>query len=98
MTETAVDEVLVCPHDDHDNCDCRKPKPGMLLKSLNKWEIDLSRSYIIGDGWKDMEAGKVVGCTCILFDEVYNKGVECNFLVRSLQEAAELILNREGRR
>ena len=98
MTEIAVDEVVVCPHDDHDNCNCRKPKPGMLLKSSNKWKIDLSRSYLIGDGWRDMAAGKVAGCTCILVDEDYNKGVECNFLVSNLQDAAELILNREGRR
>lgn len=98
LSETDVDEVVVCPHDDCDNCDCRKPKPGMLLKHAEKWQIDLSLSYIVGDSWRDMAAGKAAGCTCILIDKEYNKGVECSFLVGSLPEAAELIIKRKGGR
>lgn len=98
ITETEVDEVMVCPHDDTDSCICRKPKPGMLLEGANKWQIDLSISYMIGDGWKDMEAGKRAGCTCILVDAPYNKGVDCNLRVNSLEEGVEYILGIERRR
>lgn len=98
ITEIEVDDVVVCPHDDHDNCNCRKPKPGMLLKSSNKWKTNLSRSYMVGDSWKDIEAGKRAGCTCILIDKLYNKDIECSFRVTSLGEAAELILNEKRRR
>jgi D-glycero-D-manno-heptose 1,7-bisphosphate phosphatase len=44
-----VSEIMVCPHDDNQNCLCRKPKPGMILASAQKWNIDLSKSFMIGD-------------------------------------------------
>lgn len=93
MRETAVDEVIVCPHDDSDGCDCRKPLPGMILAGARKWEIDLENSYMIGDGWKDIKAGNSAGCKCILIDAVYNRDVTCNIRVNELYEAVELIIN-----
>ncbi|MBN2570186.1 MAG: HAD-IIIA family hydrolase [Deltaproteobacteria bacterium] len=93
MRETAVDEVIVCPHDDGDGCDCRKPLPGMILAGARKWEIDLENSYMIGDGWKDMKAGNSAGCKCILIDAVYNQDVVCDVRVDKLYEAVELIIN-----
>lgn len=94
MTETLVDDVLVCPHDDYDNCHCRKPKPGMLLDAAAKWNIDLSRSYMIGDSWKDIEAGENAGCCSILIDAVYNQEVFCDFQVKNLTDAANLIIRK----
>ena len=86
-----IDDIYVCPHDDSDNCSCRKPKPGMLLDAAKKWDIDLSRSFIIGDTWKDIEAGKAAGCKTILIDALYNKGVSCDYKVRSLKEAETIV-------
>ncbi len=61
-----VDDIFFCPHDISDNCNCRKPKPGMLIQAQNKWDIDFTQSYIIGDSNSDIEAGHQVGCQGIL--------------------------------
>ena len=55
--ELRVDDVRVCPHDDGDLCHCRKPKPGMILDAVEKWGIECSCSFLVGDSWKDMGAG-----------------------------------------
>lgn len=93
-----VDAIWICPHDDVDACSCRKPKPGMLLEAAKRWGIDRSRSFMIGDSWKDMEAGQAAGCTTILLDRAYNQGVTCNHRLPSLKEAVGLILklNKEN--
>lgn len=96
LSETNVNEVLVCLHDDHDGCACRKPGPGMLIECSRKWGIDLQDSYMVGDGWKDMEAGKRAGCKCLLIDAEYNKGVSTDWHANSLAEAVEIILRREN--
>lgn len=96
LSETKVDEVLVCPHDDHHVCSCRKPSPGMLLEGAKKWNIVLAESYMIGDGWKDMDAGKRAGCKCLLIDAEYNKGVSADGHVSCLMDAVKQILKEEG--
>lgn len=65
-----IDDVFYCPHNIDDNCDCRKPKPGMLIKAKEKWDIDFAKSYIIGDSQSDIEAGQRVGCRGILTTEL----------------------------
>ena len=87
-----VDAIWICEHDDADGCACRKPKPGMLLEAAQRWGIDCSRSFMIGDGWKDMEAGLAAGCTTILLDRPYNRGVACVYRLPGLSQAVELIL------
>ena len=57
-----VDRVIYCPHRPDEHCTCRKPQPGMLLKAANDLDLDLSRSYLVGDAETDMQAGRVVGC------------------------------------
>jgi len=96
LSETSVDEVLVCPHDDHHACSCRKPHPGMLMEGAKKWDIVLSQSYVIGDGWKDMGAGKRAGCSCILIDTEYNRGVSADGHASCLLDAVKHILRKEG--
>jgi D-glycero-D-manno-heptose 1,7-bisphosphate phosphatase len=86
-----VDDIVVCPHDDSDNCNCRKPKCGMLLYEANKKNIDLANSFIIGDQWKDIEAGKAAGCTTVLIDYPYNQNVASDFRVKDLVSAGEVI-------
>tara|TARA_Y100001958_G_C21166143_1_gene498948 strand:+ start:758 stop:1297 length:540 start_codon:yes stop_codon:yes gene_type:complete len=68
-----VDEIYVCTHDKIDNCNCRKPKPGMFKKAMKKWNIDLKKSFLVGDRNKDIEAGNSAGCTTIFIDYNYNE-------------------------
>ncbi len=72
--ELAIHDLLACPHDDQDQCACRKPKPGMLLSLAQRWGVDLAESFVVGDSWKDMQAGRAVGCGCILLSQPYNRG------------------------
>ena len=86
-----VEAIYACLHDDGDKCDCRKPKPGMLTKAAQEWEIDLNRSFFLGDTWRDMEAGKRAGCRTILLDAPYNREAEGDHRVGSFVEALEII-------
>src|SRR5262249_2073394 len=60
--ELPLDDVFTCFHDDADACDCRKPRPGLLLRAAREYGIDLSRSYMAGDRWRDIDAGANAGC------------------------------------
>jgi len=62
----AVHDIRHCPHDSHEDCGCRKPRPGMLLELAARWNIDLARSYLVGDAWTDIAAGRAVRCRCIM--------------------------------
>jgi histidinol-phosphate phosphatase family protein len=62
----SVDATYVCPHSPDDACDCRKPKPGMLLRAARELDLDLSRSFMIGDRVSDCEAAEAAGCQPIL--------------------------------
>lgn len=98
MENLELDDIYSCPHDDSDGCECRKPKNGMLLKAAQKWDIELGLSYMVGDNWKDIEAGKLAGCRTILIDAPYNKGVSCDRRVSGIKGAAELIVNEGSQR
>jgi D-glycero-D-manno-heptose 1,7-bisphosphate phosphatase len=96
-----IDRIYMCLHDNDDGCECRKPKPGMLLQAAEEWDLDLSASYMIGDRWKDIEAGAKAGCTTILVKslcstEQYHHGrrrtVCPDHAVRDLAEAVRIIL------
>lgn len=64
-----IDDIKICFHENHHNCECRKPKPGMLLEAAKEWNIDLTASYMVGDRYGDMAAGKSAGCKAILIGE-----------------------------
>jgi D-glycero-D-manno-heptose 1,7-bisphosphate phosphatase len=93
-SEVRIDDVFVCGHDDGDACECRKPLPGMLVSASEKWDVDLARSYMVGDRWRDVEAGRRAGCRTVLvdrgYDEILTLPPDC--CVGSLAEAAEWIL------
>ncbi|MFA6436786.1 MAG: HAD-IIIA family hydrolase [Candidatus Paceibacterota bacterium] len=93
MENLSVDEIVTCPHDDKNNCLCRKPKPGMIKDMSKKWHIDLKKSFIIGDSWKDVEAGKQAGCKTIFLKTDYNKKEEIfpDFKVSSFREIIDII-------
>jgi len=61
-----VDAVLYCPHRPDEGCDCRKPRPGLLLQAAACFELDLARCYLVGDALSDIAAGQSVGCQTIL--------------------------------
>lgn len=91
------DEIYTCYHDNNDFCDCRKPKPGMLVTASRKNNIVLKNSYMVGDRWSDIEAGNKVGCKTIFIDYNYKekKPVNFNYRVKSINEAAKIILKNE---
>jgi len=91
-----IEEVVICPHVDNDACNCRKPKPGMLMELSKRWKINLSESFMVGDSWKDVEAGKSSGCKTILLDKKYNKGVDADYRVKDLISAVKMIKSIEG--
>ncbi|HXT71398.1 MAG TPA: HAD family hydrolase [Vicinamibacterales bacterium] len=91
-----LDDIRVCPHDDRDACDCRKPKPGMVLAAARELGISLARSYVVGDRWRDIAAGRTAGCVTIFVDCGYDEPRPdgAAVTVRSLAEAAEWILSQ----
>lgn len=93
--ELRVDEVRACLHVDGDECECRKPKAGMLRAAAAQFNLDLPHSFIIGDTWRDMSAGKTAGCTTILLDSGYadKHGDSADHIVQSFDQAVEIILN-----
>ena len=71
--QVPVDAIYVCAHDDVDDCLCRKPKPGMLLRAAEDLHIDLHRSVMVGDRWSDVEAGHRAGCQTIFVNYDYDE-------------------------
>lgn len=90
----AIDAVKVCYHADADMCGCRKPKPGMLLEAARELGIDLCRSFLIGDRWRDIAAAQAAGCQAYFIDWGYTekRPSEPYIAVKSLSEAADRIL------
>ncbi len=93
--ELALDDIKVCYHTDADQCDCRKPNPGMLLEAAKDHDIDLRQSFLVGDRWRDVAAGQAVGCGCFFVDYEYQeqRPKKPFVAVKSLSEAAALILS-----
>jgi D-glycero-D-manno-heptose 1,7-bisphosphate phosphatase len=96
-TKLAVDDIKACFHTDAAGCDCRKPKPGMILEAAADHRIDLASSYVVGDRWRDVVAGSTAGCTTIFVDHGYEQdGPNCpDKVVKSLGEAADFIVTAE---
>lgn len=90
----AIDEFRTCFHDSGDGCDCRKPLPGALLAAAKIHGIDLDKSYMVGDRWRDTEAGQRAGCKTIFVDYGYfeKQPESVDYRVRSLMEATQIIL------
>ena len=97
-----IDMVLVCPHRPDENCHCRKPKPGLLLQAAEHFDLDLSRSYLIGDALCDIAAGLAAGCRSILvltglgrqeLVRLKAQGYDGYHVAADLEEAVEWILD-----
>ncbi len=89
-----LDDIKACFHVDADRCACRKPKPGLILEAAAQWNIDLPASFMVGDRWRDIEAGNAAGCATILIDygHIEDRPAKPNSVVHSLSEATKYIL------
>ncbi|MCK5130438.1 MAG: D-glycero-beta-D-manno-heptose 1,7-bisphosphate 7-phosphatase [Clostridiales bacterium] len=100
-----IDAIYYCPHHPKFgdsrykiDCDCRKPKPGMLLKAARELHIDLKKSFVIGDKISDVMAGYSAGCTTILVltghgvEEMSKKNIKTNFISNDLCGAVNKII------
>jgi D-glycero-D-manno-heptose 1,7-bisphosphate phosphatase len=94
----AIDEFLTCYHDDADCCGCRKPKPGLILAAAEKYKLNLSKSFMVGDRWRDIGAGQAAGCQSIFIDYQYQEKLpDPPFLkTTSLRAAVSLILENKN--
>ena len=90
IAEFRLDGIKVCYHTEKDNCVCRKPKPGMLLEAAKEWKVDLKKSFMVGDRWRDIEAGKAAGCKTVWIKSEYKekKVTKPDFTADSLWEAS----------
>ncbi len=110
-----LDDLFYCPHHPeagHDgeikelklDCNCRKPKNGMFLRASNEYNIDLNKSWIIGDRYADIHAGKISGCKTILLKTGHSGNdknnyidLEADYIFDNLQEAVTFILEQEAK-
>ena len=88
-----LDEIVVCPHDDADDCPCRKPRPGMILDAATRLDLDPGESVCIGDRWRDVEAGKRAGVMAIFVERGYGerKPTDADAVVANLPDAVGFI-------
>lgn len=95
-TTLPVDDFFVCYHDNQDNCECRKPLPGLILQAAKQYQVNLDDSFMIGDRWRDVEAGQRAGCKAIWLDYGYTekKPEAPDFIATSLAESVDWILKR----
>ena len=91
-----IDRVEVCTHpgQGRSDCDCRKPKPGMLLRAARELGLDLAQSWMVGDRWRDIDCGAAAGVKTVFIDYGYDEQLRArpDVTVGSLREAAERIL------
>ena len=102
-----VDRVYMCPHQPDEGCDCRKPKPGMILRAVRELDLDLSRSWMIGDAWSDLLAGQSAGARGLImvktgrgFDQSRTskpESLQGYSLVDDLEKAVDTLLIDQGR-
>jgi len=90
-----IDAIYMCTHDDSDHCSCRKPNPGLLMQAGSDFNVELCKSYMVGDRWKDIAAGKAADCTTFFIDYNYaeRQPRHLDYRVSSLEQAVDIILN-----
>jgi D-glycero-D-manno-heptose 1,7-bisphosphate phosphatase len=97
-----IDHVEVCYHPggDQSDCECRKPKPGMLLRAARELGIDLRQSWMVGDRWRDVDCGHAAGCRTVFIDRGYAEELrqKPHFSAGNLAKAADIILRESKNR
>ncbi len=97
-SQLPLDEFRTCFHDDADRCNCRKPLPGALLAAAQEHGIDLARSFMVGDRWRDIEAGRAAGCVTVFVDYAYaeKRPAQYHHIADSLAGAAQIIIESQN--
>lgn len=100
--EIGTDAIFMCPHDNSDSCGCRKPRPGLLFEAAETFSIDLARSWMVGDRWSDIAAGRAAGVKTVLVHSASSwkptsagapaPDLQPDLCAADLAEAANLIL------
>ena len=92
--ELRLDDARVCPHDDADRCECRKPAAGLILDAARDWGIALGSSFVVGDRWRDVESGRRAGCKTVFVDHGYSerRPESPDLVVTNLLDAVSWIL------
>lgn len=87
LSQLSIDEIFTCYHDNQDQCECRKPKPGAFITLSQKHNINLSKSIMIGDRAKDIEAAKNANCPSVFIDYGYNEPnpVDQNYTIDNVE-------------
>lgn len=107
MKGFGLEDAYICPHQHTDGCECRKPKPGMLLKAASEYQLNLANCIVIGDRWSDIVAANNAGCKKILVltgagNEAMNQyrhkwsDIDVEYIARDFEEAVGFILNKLG--
>jgi len=89
-SEAKIDGIYYCPHDEKDNCNCRKPKIGMFLKAKEDFNIEMNKSWLVGDSKFDILAGQRAGCKTVLIKNKFNKNKD--LLIKNKEIKADFIL------
>jgi D-glycero-D-manno-heptose 1,7-bisphosphate phosphatase len=97
LKELPLEEMYVCYHDDKHNCECRKPRPGLLFEAAKKHGINLAESIMIGDRWRDIDAGRQAGCKTVWINCHYNEPTPSNadFVTTTLTDAVNWIISTQ---
>jgi len=93
LSNLPITMVYCCYHDDKDNCDCRKPKAGMIKAAAQDFKVDLNKSFVVGDRWRDIDAGHNAGVKTIFIDYGYKEKLiaKPDYVVKKVHEISSLI-------
>lgn len=91
-----LDHFEVCYHDEADSCDCRKPKPGLIYRSALALGVDVTKGFVVGDRWRDIEAGRSAGCRTVWIDRKYDEKspADYDYRTNSLLAAVKWIVQQ----
>jgi len=97
-----IDGIYICPHHPDEDCECRKPKIGLLIEAAREFDLNLKESYFIGDKTTDIQTGKNALCKTILVETGYSGkdstyDVESDFVARDLLEAVKFIVSHKNK-
>jgi len=101
-----IDGVYMCPHKPDDDCQCRKPKPGLLLQAAKELSLDLQRSWMIGDAWSDVQAGQTAGVRQTILvrtgrgetqlSQFRPDNISNNLIIENLNQAFDVIITSDN--
>ena len=92
IKDIPFDDVFICFHGRDDGCECKKPKPGLLFKAAKEWNIDLTKSFMVGDTESDVGAARATHCKTILLEYSYNGGVSADIRIAEISRLAPALL------